>query len=83
MFAIVRTAVRFFFIGFGIGVLLAPRAGSETRALIREKLNTVVDAVLEVAALPPLEAEAEPRTTARKPQSIRTPRSEGPGAGTA
>jgi hypothetical protein len=66
MFGLVRTAVRFFFIGFGVGVLLAPRAGAETRALIREKLNLVIGSVLEVADLPPIggadgqEAKSEP-----------------------
>lgn len=60
MFGLVRTAVRFFFIGFGVGILLAPRAGAETRALIREKLNTIVNSALEVADLPPVEgAEGE------------------------
>ena len=49
MFGLVRTAVRFFFVGFGIGVLLAPRAGAETRELIREKVNLLVGSILEVA----------------------------------
>ncbi|HEX4743354.1 MAG TPA: hypothetical protein VFW12_01640 [Candidatus Limnocylindria bacterium] len=66
MFGLVRTAVRFFFIGFGIGILLAPRAGAETRALIREKLNMIVGSVLEVADLPPVEGTAEaPTDTSR------------------
>lgn len=55
MFGLVRTAVRFFFIGFGVGILLAPRAGAETRGLIREKLNGIVNSVLEVADLPPVD----------------------------
>lgn len=58
MFGLVRTAVRFFFIGFGVGVLLAPRAGAETRGLIREKLNGIVNSVLEVADLPPVDGVA-------------------------
>lgn len=58
MFGLVRTAVRFFFIGFGVGVLLAPRAGAETRGLIREKLNGIVNSVLEVADLPPADGTA-------------------------
>ncbi len=66
MFGLVRTAVRFFFIGFGVGVLLAPRAGAETRGLIREKLNGIVNSVLEVADLPPVDGtsgEAAPQQT--------------------
>jgi len=58
MFGLVRTAVRFFFIGFGIGILLAPRAGAETRDLIREKVNMIVGSILEVADLPPVEGTA-------------------------
>lgn len=58
MFGLIRTAVRFFFIGFGVGVLLAPRAGAETRALIRSKLDQVVGSMLEVADLPPVETAA-------------------------
>lgn len=59
MFGLIRTAVRFFFIGFGVGVLLAPRAGAETRALIRSKLDQVVGSLLEVADLPPVDGAAE------------------------
>ena len=66
MFGLVRTAVRFFFIGFGIGILLAPRAGAETRDLIREKLNVIVGSVLEVADLPPVEGTGEGRTEAAR-----------------
>lgn len=58
MFGLVRTAVRFFFIGFGVGVLLAPRAGAETRGLILEKLNGIVNSILEVADLPPVDGTA-------------------------
>ena len=66
MFGLVRTAVRFFFIGFGVGVLLAPRAGANTRELIREKINLVVGSILEVADLPPVEASADAKAeTAR------------------
>lgn len=66
MFGLVRTAVRFFFIGFGVGVLLAPRAGANTRELIREKINLVVGSLLEVADLPPVDASADAKTeTAR------------------
>lgn len=69
MFGLVRTAVRFFFIGFGVGILLAPRAGADTRALIRSKLDAIVNSVLEVADLPPVEGAggepAEPQARGR------------------
>ena len=69
MFGLMRTAVRFFFIGFGVGILLAPRAGAETRALLRRKLNGIVNSGLEVADLPPAEdtggEAAQPQTRGR------------------
>lgn len=55
MFTIIRTAVRFFFIGFGVGLLLAPRAGAETRQMLRDKLDEFVGSILEIADLPPVE----------------------------
>lgn len=41
----IKTLFRAFLLGIGIGVLLAPRAGSETRRLLSEKLNNVLDGV--------------------------------------
>lgn len=41
----IKTLLRTFLLGVGIGVLLAPRAGSETRRLLSEKLNNVLDNV--------------------------------------
>jgi len=78
MFGLVRNAVRFFFIGFGVGMLLAPRAGAETRELIREKLNLIVGSILEVADLPPVEGAAD--TKAETPRGRTRGRSES-GAG--
>lgn len=34
-----KTIVRSLVVGIGVGVLLAPRAGSETRRLLSDKLN--------------------------------------------
>lgn len=65
MFGIVRTAVRFFFIGLVVGALLAPRSGAETRRLIREKVSLVVGGILEIADLPPVEPPVEPGTSRR------------------
>ncbi len=74
MFALVRVALRFFVIGFVAGALFAPRAGAETRAMLREKLTTIANQLLELAALPPIEKEratnnggAAPRTRQRRP----------------
>lgn len=74
MFGLVRNAVRFFFIGLGVGLLLAPRAGAETRALIREKLDLIVGSILEVADLPPVEGTAD--TEAPTPRGRARGRSE-------
>lgn len=38
-----KTIVRSLIVGIGVGVLLAPRAGSETRRLLNEKLNRFID----------------------------------------
>lgn len=61
MFGLARTAVRFFFIGLGVGILLAPRAGAETRALIRAQLDAIVNSVLELAD-PPAEGASSDTT---------------------
>jgi len=58
MFGLVRTAVRFFVIGVGVGILFAPRPGAETRRMIREKLDTFVASLVEFAELPPVEVGA-------------------------
>lgn len=61
MFALLRTSLRFFVIGFVAGTLFAPRAGAETRQMLREKFTIMVNQVLELAALPPI----EPRTAVK------------------
>jgi len=58
MFALLRTSLRFFVVGFVMGTLFAPRPGAETRQMLREKFTVVVNQILELAALPPI----EPRT---------------------
>lgn len=61
MFALLRTSLRFFVIGFVVGTLFAPRSGAETRRMLGEKLTIVANQLLEVAALPPI----EPRNAAK------------------
>jgi hypothetical protein len=58
MFALLRTSLRFFVVGFVVGTLFAPRSGTETRQMLSEKLRVVVNQVLELAALPPIEPRA-------------------------
>ena len=61
MFAVLRTSLRFFVIGFLAGTLFAPRSGAATRGMLREKFTIMVNQFLELAALPPI----EPQTTAK------------------
>ena len=56
MFALLRTSLRFFIVGFVVGTLFAPRSGAETRQMLGEKLTVVVNQMLELAALPPIES---------------------------
>ena len=51
MFSRVRVAIRFFFVGLAVGVLLAPRKGEETRRLVREKAEGILNDVLDAASL--------------------------------
>jgi hypothetical protein len=58
MFALLRTSLRFFVVGFIVGTLFAPRSGAETRRMLREKVTVIVNQILELAALPPIEPQA-------------------------
>jgi hypothetical protein len=57
MFALLRTSLRFFVVGFVAGTLLAPRSGAETRRMLREKFTVIANQILELAALPPIEPQ--------------------------
>ena len=80
MFALLRTSLRFFIIGFVAGTLFAPRSGAETRQMLGEKLTVMVNQILELAALPPIEpqtarkdgGEARARRTAPRSTNART-----------
>ncbi len=80
MFALLRTSLRFFVIGFVAGTLFAPRSGAETRQMLREKFTVMVNQILELAALPPIEPqtavkdgdEARARRTAPRSTNART-----------
>ena len=51
MFSRVRIAIRFFFMGLAVGILLAPRSGTETRRLVRERADRILNDVLDAATL--------------------------------
>lgn len=45
-----KTLVRAFLLGVGVGVLVAPRAGEETRRMLSEKFNRLMDNAGDVAS---------------------------------
>jgi gas vesicle protein len=51
MFSRVRIAIRFFFVGLAVGVLLAPRSGIETRRLLRKRADQWLNDLLDAATL--------------------------------
>jgi gas vesicle protein len=51
MFNRVRIAIRFFFVGLAVGVLLAPRSGIETRRLLRKRADQWLNDLLDAASL--------------------------------
>jgi hypothetical protein len=51
MFSRVRIAIRFFFMGLAVGVLLAPRSGRETRRLVRARADRLLNDLLDAATL--------------------------------
>lgn len=59
MFSRVRIAIRFFFVGLAVGVLLAPRSGEQTRRLVREKADRLLNDVLDAATLGTYESGAD------------------------
>ena len=63
MFSRVRIAIRFFFMGLAVGVLLAPRSGKETRRLVRERADRLLNDLLDAATLGALDPGLEPEET--------------------
>lgn len=51
MFSRVRVAIRFFFLGLAVGVLLAPRSGIETRRRLRQRSDRLLNDLLEAASV--------------------------------
>ena len=83
MFGVVNAALRAFVVGVVVGVLFAPRPGADTRRMLNERISTMINQLLEIAALPPI----QPTQAATNGHSERTPAkrtrpAEGPGART-
>jgi len=72
MFSRVRIAIRFFFVGLAVGVLLAPRKGEETRRQLRAKADQLINDILDAATLGTvdtgiaIEPDDEPSAPARR-----------------
>jgi gas vesicle protein len=64
MFSRVRIAIRFFIVGLAVGVLLAPRSGEETRRMVREKADRLLNDVLDAATMGTYESGAGATETA-------------------
>lgn len=83
MFGVINAALRAFVVGVVVGMLFAPRPGAETRRMLNERIAALINQLLEVAALPPI----QPSTAAtnghpERATSKRTRSAEGPGART-
>lgn len=63
MFSRVRIAIRFFFVGLAVGVLLAPRSGEETRRMLRERADRLLNDILDAASLGAGGGASAPGTT--------------------
>ena len=57
MFSRVKIAIRFFFVGLVVGVLLAPRSGKATRRLLRVRADRLFNDLLDAATLGAYETE--------------------------
>lgn len=60
MFSRVKIAIRFFFVGLVVGVLLAPRSGRSTRRLLRVRADRLFNELLDTATLGAYESGPEP-----------------------
>ena len=85
MFGVINAALRAFVIGAVVGVLFAPRPGIETRRMLNERIAAMINQLLEIAALPPIQpttAATNGHTERPAPVAKRTRPAEGPGART-
>ena len=71
MFSRVRIAIRFFFMGLAVGVLLAPRSGKETRRMVRERADRLLNDLLDATTLGSFDSGAD-ADEAETPASSRT-----------
>ena len=60
-----RFGIRAFFVGLVIGVLFAPRAGAESRRILRDRFVELMDSFAELLALPEKPIPLPERTRSR------------------
>ena len=76
-FSRVKIAIRFFFVGLVVGVLLAPRSGVATRRMMRERADRLFNELLDAATLgayDPTDGEALTEDDATGPADEPAPR---------
>jgi gas vesicle protein len=78
MFSRVRIAIRFFFVGLAVGIMLAPRSGEQTRQMLRAKADELLNNILDAASMG-VAPESEP---AAKPPARSTRSRNGSGSRT-
>jgi gas vesicle protein len=73
MFSRVRIAIRFFFVGLAVGVLLAPRSGEETRRMVRQKADRLLNDVLDAATLGTAQTDGGTDEELTRTEQVETP----------
>jgi hypothetical protein len=68
MFGTLNFGIRAFVVGLFLGVLFAPRAGTETRRLLRERFESIIDSIAELVTAPsePIELPERTETSRRR-----------------
>jgi gas vesicle protein len=83
VFGVVNAALRAFVVGVVVGVLFAPRPGADTRRMLNERIAAMINQLLEIAALPPIQpSQAATNGHPERTTAKRTRAAEGPGART-
>ena len=83
MFGVINAALRAFVVGVVVGMLFAPRPGAETRRMLNERIATMINQLLEIAALPPIQpSQTATNGQPERPVAKRVRAAEGPGART-
>jgi len=83
VFGVINAAMRAFVVGVVVGMLFAPRPGPETRRMLNERISAMINQLLEIAALPPIQqSQAATNGHPERPVAKRVRPAEGPGART-